>query len=191
VRGSTLIEVAMGATIMAVVFGGLAGTFLQSRRLTESSIYMNSALTVVQGYLEQIKSLEFSDLPYYRSGTLYRGIITSTDDKVYTQLDSDVYDILRISPGTPPNASLLVPYATPETAVDNFKTIDINDTPDNADDDLKMNIWIWITPLDDAVNGIAASRAITIIYNWTFTDGGISRRQLDCIVTVRSAIPTF
>lgn len=190
-RGSTLIELAIGSTVMAMVFAGVAGTFIQSRRLTESSIYMNSALTVVQGYLEQIKNLEFAELPYYTADGLFRGTHATADDQVYTQLDSETYDTLSISPGTPPDASTLTPYATPPGAVDNFKSIDVNDTPDNPDDDLAMNLWIWIQPLEDPIAGIAPARSITIIYNWTFNDGGISNRFIDSIVTVRSVVPTF
>ena len=192
-RGSTLIELALGVSVMSVVFAGTLSAFVQSRRMTEGSIFQNSATTVIQGYLEQIKNIEFQDIPYYSGSTLMRGAITTSDDTIYTQLDSDTLDVLRISSGTPILPSAVTPGIVPsvEGLVDNFKAIDINDTPDDTRDDLIMHIWVWVNPLDNAAAGVASSRSIKVVYTWSFNNGGIARTEVSSIATIRSVVPTF
>lgn len=192
-RGSTLIELALGVMVMSVVFAGTLSAFVQSRRMTEGSIFQNSATTVVQGYLEQIKNIEFNDIPYYSGTTLMRGTIPSGDDTIYTQLDSETLDVLRISSGSPVNPATVTPGIVPavEGLVDNFKAIDINDTPDDTRDDLIMHFWIWVNPLENAATGVARSHSIKIVYSWSFNNGGIARTEVSSIATIRSVVPTF
>ena len=176
---------------MSFVFAGLMGAFVQSRRMTEGSIYQNSAVTVILGYLEQIKNMDFVEIPYYDGETLKRGSIATLDNQIYTQLDSDTLDVLMISPGTPILASSVVPGTVPEGVVDNFKLIDINDTQDTTDDDLIMHIWVWIAPLDSQVAGVAPARSINIVYTWSFSNGNIKQAHVESVATIRSVVPTF
>ena len=190
-RGSTLIEMAMGVSVMSVVFAGVMGAFVQSRKMTEGSIFQNSAVTVILGYLEQIKNMDFVEIPYYSGNTLMRGTIATNDDVLYTQLDSDTMDILRISTGTPITAGSVTPGTVPAGVVDNYKVVDINDTPDTSADDLMMHIWIWIAPLDNPGSGVAAARSINVVYTWAFNNGNIQETNVESIATIRSAVPTF
>lgn len=191
--GFTLIEVSVAATILTICVLGILGSLIQSRKMTESSIYQNSAVTIVQGYIEQMKNMDFTELPYYVDGkTLMRNGAASADDVIYTQLDSDTYDTLRLSPGLAPAASVLSPKGPkPEGAVNNLKAIDINDTPENKGDDLNMNIWVWISPLDNAPAAVGPSRRITMVYTWTFESGGASLSYIDTVTTIRSRVPSF
>lgn len=192
-RGSTLIELAIGVTVLSVVFAGTLGAFVQSRRMTEGSVFQNSATTVIQGYLEQMKNMDFWELPYYQGETLMRGSVSTSDATIYTQLDSDVLDVLTISSCSPLTVANVTPGTVPtvEGLVDNYKLIDINDTPDIADDDLHLHLWVWVTPLDNASTGVGPARSIRIIYTWSFNNGGISRSNVDSITTIRSVVPTF
>ncbi len=193
VRGSTLIELALSLTVMSVVFAGTLGAFVQSRRMTEGSVFQNSATTVIQGYLEQMKNMDFWEIPYYAGSTLMRGSIATADPTIYTQLDSATLDTLRISSCAPLLPSSVPPGVVPTLSglVDNFKLIDINDTPANTEDDLQMHLWVWITPLDNTGSGIGPTRCIRIVYMWSFNNGGISRANVDSITTIRSVVPTF
>ncbi len=192
-QGSTLIELAIGVTVLSVVFAGTLGAFVQSRRMTEASVFQNSATTVIQGYLEQMKNMDFWELPYYQAGTLMRGSISTTDPTIYTQLDSDVLDVLTISSCSPLTVANVTPGRVPsiEGLADNFKRIDINDTPEISDDDLLLHLWIWVTPLDNVSTGVGPARSIHIVYTWSFNNGGISRANVDTITTIRSVVPTF
>ncbi|WP_324726061.1 hypothetical protein [Actomonas aquatica] len=178
---------------MSVVFAGTLGAFVQSRRMTEGSVFQNSATTVIQGYLEQIKNMDFWEIPYYDGGTLYRGSVTTADATIYTQLDSVTMDTLQISSCAPILPANVTPGVVPTTAglVDNYKVIDINDTPDTTQDDLRMHLWVWVSSLDNTAGGVGPSRCIRIVYTWSFNNGGISRANVDSITTVRSVVPTF
>ncbi|MCF3649723.1 type IV pilus modification PilV family protein [Synoicihabitans lomoniglobus] len=190
-RGFALIETALGAVVMSMVFAGMMSAFVQSRRLTEGSIFQNSTVTVVQGYLEQIKNMDFASIPHYDGDTLRRGTVITDDANIYTRLDADTLDVLQISPGAPIAKSTVIPGEVPEGVVDNFKQIDINDTPETTADDLNLHVWVWITPLDDADNGVGPSRRIRMVYTWSFNNGGISQTYVDSITTIRSVVPTF
>jgi prepilin-type N-terminal cleavage/methylation domain-containing protein len=55
----SLVEVIIALSIFSLMMlGFLSGTVL-TRRIAESNIYTNTAMTVAQGYMEQIKSIEY------------------------------------------------------------------------------------------------------------------------------------
>ena len=56
-RGITLTELMVAFFILSLSISGILGVMIQSRRLTEGSVYQNTALTIVQGYLEQMKNM--------------------------------------------------------------------------------------------------------------------------------------
>ena len=62
-RGFTLVETAISMGVLAVLMVGVLSALMLSRRMTEGSIYQNSALTIIQGYIEQMKNMEFASLP--------------------------------------------------------------------------------------------------------------------------------
>jgi type II secretory pathway pseudopilin PulG len=214
--GITLVEITVSMTILAMIMTGVIAVLVQSRRLTEGSIAQNSATTIVQGYIEQMKNMELSDLPYYTSsGTLMPGSGTTADatlpyynytsnslvtgpkagctasNDISTRLDETNKDPLFISSGTPPDTSTITPgAAAPSGVVDNVKLIDINDTDDNSDD-LQLRLWVWVQ--DMTGSGISATtvRSITIIYQWRVKDGARFRYSLGSVRTIRSDVPTF
>ncbi|HUJ43932.1 MAG TPA: prepilin-type N-terminal cleavage/methylation domain-containing protein [Opitutaceae bacterium] len=135
-RGMTLIEIVLALSILALSLGGILAALLQSRRLTEGSVIQNSAMTVVQGYMEQIKNMDLctvvnsggkdpsaGGVPLltnsYTIATRYKEPPTSGAD--------DGTDPLLTTPGGPPDLSTLTPGVTPSGVVDNLK-----DFPDNT-----------------------------------------------------------
>ncbi len=56
----SLIEVMIAMTIFSVLAVTILSSVLLSRRIAEANIYGNTALTITQGYLEQIKSMEYN-----------------------------------------------------------------------------------------------------------------------------------
>lgn len=215
--GITLVEISVSMTLFALIIIGVIGVLIQSRRLTEGSIYQNSATTIVQGYVEQMKNMELSDLPYYTSaGTLVAGTGSSADanlpyytytgstlvagpqagctasNDVPTRLDEVVHDPLFISSGTPPNVATITPgNNAPSGVIDNVKYIDINQTPDNAADDLQIRLWVWVQDLSSGSPSTTAVRSIIIIYQWRVKDGARFRYWIGTVRTIRSDVPTF
>ncbi len=177
--GMTLIEVAVAMTLLALFVTGLFASIIQSRRLTEASIYQNAANTVIQGYIEQMKNMEFEEL---------------SRNPIPTRLDAVILDPLSRSP-LPVVAMDSVVFGTvPAGVVENVKVVDVNNTPLNQADDLTLRIWLWVEGLDSpAASSLVQARVlgITMIYIWEHNDGAEVRRFKGNVRTIRSFVPTF
>ncbi len=57
----SLVEVIVAMSIFAFIALGLASAIMQSRRMSEGSIYQTTAYGVVYGYSEQIMAMDFMD----------------------------------------------------------------------------------------------------------------------------------
>ncbi len=206
-----MVEVLVASAVLGLVIVGSMAGFVQSRRLTEGSIYQNAAITVVQGYLEQIKEAEFASIPYYSGNTLVPGgsndpiaglstanrakaiktLLNNTDiDTIANESGETLTDFILISSGTPVNPKTFVPgSAAPSGVQDNLKLIDVNKTASTSDD-LRLRLWVWV---QDASNtGVDATqvRAITIVYQWAHNDGARTRWFIGSVRSLRSAVPT-
>lgn len=61
-RGFTLIESVVSLGVFTVICLGVFAVVIQIRRLAENNVYENTALTMAQGYVEQLRSLPFGEL---------------------------------------------------------------------------------------------------------------------------------
>lgn len=167
----TLVEVMIAALIFSIVgFGTLTG-LIQSRRLTEGSIYLATATTVAQGYIEQMKNMEFSLL----------------DEAVIPELNSEGQaDSLAVSP-LPADPEL----GDLQTDIPNTRTIDINNTPQDPGDDFAINFVVYVDNITNLNNGVGDSRRI--ILRWSYLDHttGGSVPVGNTLYAIRSRIPTF
>jgi hypothetical protein len=119
----TLMEVIISLSVLAVTMGGVFAALMQSRRLTEGSVVQNSALTVVQGYVEQMKNMELVELV---GGQDSKGnpVLNTASYSIPTRLDDTHTDPLMTSTGTPPDLNSITPGTTPSGVVDNLKRFD-------------------------------------------------------------------
>lgn len=211
-RALTLIEVIVASSVLGMVIVGSLAGLIQSRKLTEGSIYQNAALTVVQGYLEQIKEADFANVPYYQGSTLIPGnsndpiaglpsskrnkaiktLLNNTDVDTLASPDGETLsDYLLISSGSPVDPSSVVPSATLPTGVeDNLKQIDVNQTT-STNDDLQLRLWVWVQ--DASNNGVDATqvRSITIVYQWAMNANPRTRWFVGSLRCLRSSVPTL
>lgn len=183
-RGLTLVEVMVSSVVLSIAMGGIMATLIQSRRLTEGSVYQNSAVTIMQGYVEQMKNMEYSQV-----------IVSAATEppaalKIPTMLDQSSPDPLTLSWGTPP-ATMPAAGAVPTGGVTNTRVIDINNTPTNTKDDLEMKLWVWVQDLTGTSPDVVDAKAITVIYNWKTKDGGRERITQGSVRTIRSLVPSF
>lgn len=140
----TLVEVVTALGIFAMMLGGMLAALMQSRRLTEGSVAQNTALIIVQGYLEQMKKMEMKDLlgsalcssqldangnPSFYTGGNYavptiRGADTSTST---TASVADSLTVIPLAQGSsyPPSVSSLTAGVTPSGVVDNLRNFDM------------------------------------------------------------------
>lgn len=202
-KGFTLVEIMVSAVILGMLAVGLLATLIQSRKLTEGSIYQSSVNTIMQGYIEQIKNMEFSELPYLsQSGTIVPGTMQGNAAGLLTRsintvvagdgTRSNLPDPLTISSSTIiPDKNLILNEALPAGVVDNIKFFDINNTPENPKDDLRLRMWVWINDISDPAMDATEVRGITIIYSWRSNPLPNSKNFVGTIRSIRSAVPTF
>lgn len=74
IQAMTLFEIMISIGIFGVVAVSIIGVILQSRRIAEMNIYESTALTAAQGYLEQIKTMDYATLATTSLPTLPQAI---------------------------------------------------------------------------------------------------------------------
>ena len=170
-EGLTLVEIMVAIGLLGMSSFGLLSGLLQSRQMAEAAIHQGTALAIAQGYLEQIKSMEFDSL----------------DDEVLpTLFNQGESDTLSVSP-TPADVAL----GDPNSDIPNIKRIDINNTPEVEQDDLEMRITVYVDDLTDDPNGIGESRRIVLKYQYLYSDGYRSHTERNALYTIRSEVPTY
>jgi len=203
-RGVTLVEVLIASLVLTITCGGILAMMIQSRRLTEGSIVQNSINTVMQGYIEQIKSMEYGLLVPSSASE------PATAKTIPTLADATNTAGLTLSWGTPPNPLPAI-GVVPTGAVTNSKTILIktplnpdgtqallaDGSPDlsrsNPSEQINLVVWIWVQDLTDisATSYVGPSKAVTMIYTYQFRDGGRLKSIRNSLRTIRSVVPSF
>ena len=198
----TIIEVAIATTILAMVVAGVLQTMLQSRRMTEGSVRQASVASLVQGYLEQIKSTPFDTDPASNSlvssptatpgtGTLtdWQGTVGPPATPNYTVF---VYDAnqtkipICLAVG---NAPMSIPAinSLPTDASMHTEQVDI-DNVNSTTDNSTLSMWVWVNDLTGT--NIVNCKSIVVVYQWTVKDGGNIHYYSDMMRMVRSVVPT-
>lgn len=198
-RGLTLVEVMVSMTILAAVMLGFLGTFVQSRRISESSVLHAAASSMVYGIIEQIKGLEYTEMLPSKVDDY------NPDDPsellgdapfVRVRLNQDrtawlrvVYTALTDSPNTPKG-----PTTTPAAsataaslgATDNFLgALPLSTVTGTMSQQLSLNLWIWIdelTPTGD----VTEVKKVTVVYTYSYMDGNRERVVRDREVFLRT-----
>jgi len=189
----TLAEIIIAMALVGMMFIGIFSMALTSRRLTEAAVYQNAATTVMQGYIEQMKNMDYAELllspaagtsPPGRYGTNAAYIIPTRKNESSTGSDT-----LVVSPLPVIDPTTIAPGTIPSTVYDNIKTADdVNGTVG----DMKLHIWLWVedkTP--SGTNGTYQIKAITFVYTWEFKDGSSTKYTTWSVRSMRSLVPTF
>ena len=142
-QGFTLVEMMVGLTLLGIFMSGVFSSVRLSSLIAESNIYQNAAVTVAQGYLEQIKSLPYEDV-------------------LLTAQDPSIYKLNTISPSYDPALQVTV-FADPLTAdpgqQPNTRDIVIDSRGFGTSALLEMHMKMWISVEDkntgaDPVNAL-------------------------------------
>ena len=169
-------------TLMAVVMLGFISSFLQSRRVTESSVLHAAASSLFYGIVEQMKGLSYTEL--LPSTAVDDDAPTDVKDKppyIRIRINQDVTKWLRVvytpAPGTP-KAPTTTPAATVKAsdidAIDNYLgNLPLSTVTGTTSQDLALNLWIWI----DEISGKDADevKKVTVVYTYSYMDGGYER----------------
>lgn len=188
----TLVEVLLATIVMGMLVSGILATIIQTRRLTEGSIVQNSANTILQGYIEQIKTMAYDTDLVCSPSSAPNPFVAATSLSVPCARDETVagQDPIYLSAGTPPTALPAI-GTMPTGAVDNPHTIEIKTPAVNPNDTLKLNLWLWVNDLTGTDTNVTQAKAVTIIYTYEFLDGGRIRKTRGSIRTIRSVVPSF
>ncbi len=190
-RGLTLVEVMVSLTLMAGVMLGFIGTFIQSRRVTESSVLHAAATSMIYGIVEQIKQLDYTtQLPNYEADPFapstqsppYFRVRLNQSTVIWLQVVHTLAGSTPQGPTTTPDPSVT---AASIGAIDNFTgSIPLSTVTGTASQQINMNIWVWI---DDIPDGDATEvKKITLVYTYSYLDGRTERVIRDREVILRT-----
>jgi hypothetical protein len=214
----TLVEVLTSLAIMGTVFAGILACLMQTRRLAAASIFQNCAITIVQGYIEQIKNIPLQQFVNASVTDTQNNPVLTTSFSLPTLKDqSGAVITLQTTPSGIAASTLLnaTPGTTPTGVVDNLQSFDMDsrvssgtttwasiwpnanttlaayptETPKRSD--LRMNFWVHITDLTPTSAAKFKSYGVLIVYTWQYTDGNRLRYAKDSVRTIRSAVQTF
>jgi len=199
-RAMSLVEVMFASGILSMVLLGVLQGMLQSRRQTEGSIRQGTCASLVQGYMEQIKSMKYAttnnDLPSSPSATPGAGTLAAWQAYTASGEDSnptiDIMDSSQglvtfcLAPGTAPT-SLPDVSTLPTNAALHTESVDIDNIA-SASDNCTLNMWVWVNNLTGA--NVANCKQIVIVYQYTVKDGGRVRSFTEMSRQIRSIIPT-
>lgn len=126
-RGFTLVEVVVGAFIFVMLLAAGSSAVVQTQKLAHTNVMHNTARTVMEGYMEQMKGLPFGDykdtladpvkVPFQTKGidSLKTAKVIQFDDPLYAKRENKKVVLLDIdeSGGTPRPLTMDL-YITPE-----------------------------------------------------------------------------
>lgn len=183
----------MALGLLVTLMLGFIASFLHSRRVTEASVLHAAASSLVYGFVEQLKGVDYTEL--LPSATVDANAPTGlTPPYVRVRVNQDLTQWLRVvytpAPGTPA-APTSTPgptvTATSLSAIDNFVgPLPLSTTTGTAAQNLNLNLWIWIDELPDVTRDVAEVKQVTIVYTYTYNDGRAQRTVRDREVFLRT-----
>lgn len=99
-KGFTLVEVVVGVFLFVMLLAAGSSAIVQTQKLAHSNIMHNTARTVVEGYMEQMKALSYIDyvramedptkVPFDTKGidSLSKGKVIQYDDPLYAKQEN-------------------------------------------------------------------------------------------------------
>lgn len=184
IRALTLVEVVFASAILSMVMLGVLQGMLQSRRMTEGSVRQASVASLVQGYMEQMKSLKYGDLTVSPTATPGTGLASDWNaaNEVVLKDSTQTNTIIYLAVGNAPT-SLPAISSLPTDASLHTETVDIDSATNST-----LSMWVWINDLTGA--NVVSCKSIVVVYQWTVKDGGRVKNFSDMVRTVRSVVPT-
>ena len=210
----TLVEVIVAVGVLAMMLGGILSSLVQMRRQAAASVAQNCALTIVQGYIEQIKNIPLQQFVNSDPFDQQNNPRLTVSFALPTMKEQTVSSIqLRTTPSTVALSTL--PGVTPTGVVDNLQSFDMDSRliPGTASwatvwpganasltaypttvpgkTDLRMNFWVQISDLSPTSPAQTKVYGVVIVYTWQHLDGGVIKYRMDSVRTMRSVVQTF
>ena len=170
-RAVTLVETMVSLFILALVMLGLLGNFIQSRRISESSVLHAAATALMYGMIEQIKQLDYNTLlPNYEADPSVpldgNGNPSVLPPYIRLRINQDIIKWVRVVHTTPTDedaSTTTIPYpqgptTTPTAnataasvgAIDNFLgSIPLSTITGTSSQQINLNLWVWIDDINN------------------------------------------
>jgi prepilin-type N-terminal cleavage/methylation domain-containing protein len=213
-RAFSLFEMMISMGLMTIIMTAVLAAFVQTRRLASASVAQSCAVTIVQGYIEQLKNIPLQNFINSDATDPQNNPRLTVSFELPTMKDQATTPItLWTTPSTVTASTLTGGTAgtSPTGAVDNLQAFDMDSrnqtgtgtwatiwpnannyptsTPGRSD--LRMNFWVQITDLTPSSTPKCKAYGILIVYTWQYTNGGRTSYFKDSVRTVRSAVQTF
>lgn len=214
----TLVEVIIAISMAAILFGGILTSLVQMRRQAAASVAQVTALTIVQGYMEQIKNIPLQQFVNSDPADKQNNPRLTVSFALPTLKDqSSTVVSLNTTPSTVALYTMTGarPGVTPTDVVDNLQSFDTDSrgatgtatwasiwpganstltaypTTVPGKTDLRMNFWVQISDLTPASSVQSKVYGVVIVYTWQYVNGGLIKYRMDSVRTMRSVVQTF
>lgn len=184
----------MALMLLAAFTVCFLGTFVQSRRITEASVLNAACTSLVYGMIEQMKGLDYTTLlPSYDIDPAAPDTVRESPPYIRLRINQDKTVWLRTihASSGPPKAPAATPDASATAAsvgaIDNFiGAVPLSTVTGTTAQELSLNLWIWIDEIPDATKDVTEVKKITVVYTYSYQDGGRTRTIRDREVFLRT-----
>lgn len=194
-RALTLVETMFAMTLMATTLLGFLGAFIQSRRVTESSVLHAAATSLVYGIIEQIKTFDYTEL--------VPSTTTDADQATYdafpgsgkaapyirVRLNQDQVTWLqcKTTGGAPTSRPSESATATSLSVPDNvIGPLALSSVSGTSSQPLTLHVWLWIDEIPDVSRDVSDVKKVTVVYSYSYVDGARTRTVIDREVFLRT-----
>lgn len=194
-RGLTLVEVMVAMILLATVLMAFLGTFVQSRRISESSVMHAAATSLVYGIIEQMKGLDYTTL-LPSAATDPEAPSTSTPPYIRVRINQDnvvwlqtVYTTAAsgLGPQAPTTTPAASATATSLGAIDNvIGPLPLSSVSGASSQQLTLHVWVWVDEIPDTSRDVTEVKKITLVYSYSYLDGRTTRTAIDREVFLRT-----
>lgn len=192
-RGVTLVETMVALLLMATVMIGFLGAFVQSRRVTESSVLHAACTSLVYGIIEQVKGMDYVTLlPCTQVDDDAPSSIAPPYIRVRINQNLPVWlRVVYTAAGSTPRGPSATPAPTASAsdvgAIDNFLgSIPLSTVTGSTSQQLALNLWVWIDEIPNRSRDVSEVKKITIVYTYSYNAGGTTRTVRDREVFLRT-----
>ena len=170
-RGVTLVELCISLGLLAMLSLSVMGVTFQVRSMAEQAVYQNTALTLAQGYMEQIRHLDYTTL---------KAVAQDASNSVTLPLDKTTGTAVTPASGSFFGNGI---WASEVIYLDqNAAGLPVQP--------LTFRFRPVLTSLETATSGAASGVEVVIYYQISY-NFGVKRTINGALRSVRSSVPTY
>jgi type II secretory pathway pseudopilin PulG len=167
----TLVEMMVALGLLAMLSVSVISVTFQTRSMSEQSVYQNTALTLAQGYMEQIRHLDYTTLS---------SVAQDSSSAVTLPIDNSVGTQVQPLSGTFFGNGVWA-----------AETVYLDQTASGSPiQPMQFRFRPVLTSLETATSGLASGVEVVLFYQVTY-NFGVLRVVNGSLRSVRSSVPTY